>query len=48
MSDGNDVYLVGAGMTRFGIHMERDVRSLCEEAIYEAMTDAGPILTTWT
>jgi acetyl-CoA C-acetyltransferase len=41
MSNGNDVYLVGVGMTRFGIHMERDVRSLCEEALYEAMVDAG-------
>ncbi len=36
-----DVYVIGAGMTRFGVHMDRDVRSLCEEALYKAMTDAG-------
>jgi acetyl-CoA acetyltransferase len=38
---GTDVYVVGVGMTRFGIHMERDIRDLCEEAFFEAMQDAG-------
>ncbi len=38
---GTNVYVVGVGMTRFGIHVERDVRDLCEEAFFEAMTDAG-------
>ncbi len=35
-----DVYVLGAGMTKFGMHMDRDVRSLCEEALFEAMKDA--------
>jgi len=38
---GTDVYVVGVGMTRFGIHVDRDVRDLCEEALFEAMQDAG-------
>ncbi len=37
---GTDVYVVGVGMTRFGIHMDRDIRELCEEAFFEAMEDA--------
>ena len=37
---GTDVYVVGVGMTRFGIHVDRDVRDLCEEALFEAMQDA--------
>ncbi len=38
---GTDVYVVGVGMTRFGIHMDRDIRDLAEEALFEAMQDAG-------
>ncbi len=38
---GTEVYVVGVGMTRFGIHMDRDIRDLCEEALFEAMQDAG-------
>ncbi len=38
---GTDVFVVGVGMTRFGIHLERDVRDLSEEALFEAMQDAG-------
>ncbi len=41
MAAGTDVYVVGVGMTRFGVHVDRDVRSLCEEACFEAMQDAG-------
>jgi len=38
---GTDVYVVGVGMTRFGIHIDRDIRDMCEEALFEAMQDAG-------
>jgi len=38
---GTDVYVVGVGMTRFGVHPDRDIRDLCEEALFEAMQDAG-------
>ena len=36
-----DVMVVGAGMTRFGKFFDRSVRSLAEEAVGEAMADAG-------
>ncbi len=38
---GTDVYVVGVGMTRFGVHVDRDIRDLGEEALFEAMQDAG-------
>lgn len=36
-----DVMVVGSGMTRFGKFPERPVRSLTEEAVSEALGDAG-------
>lgn len=36
-----DVLVVGAGMTRFGKFFDRSVRSLAEEAVSEALADAG-------
>ncbi len=36
-----DVMVVGAGMTQFGKFLDRSVRSLTEEAVGEAMADAG-------
>lgn len=35
------VYVAGVGMTAFGKHLDRSVKSLAHEAIREAMTDAG-------
>ena len=39
MSD--NVVIAGAGMTRFGKYLERGVRSLAEEAVSDALKDAG-------
>ena len=36
-----DVYIVGAGMTQFGKHLERSLRDLGREACLEAIKDAG-------
>ncbi|MGH8990400.1 MAG: thiolase family protein [Acidimicrobiia bacterium] len=36
-----DVYIAGAGMTRFGKFMDSTIRSLAEEATAEALADAG-------
>lgn len=36
-----DVFVAGAGMTRFGKFMDRSNRSLAEEATSEALADAG-------
>lgn len=36
-----DVYIVGTGMTRFAKHPDRGVRSLSEEAVRDALTDAS-------
>ncbi len=36
-----DVYVVGAGMTRFGKHPDRDAVDLAVEAVHEAVRDAG-------
>ena len=36
-----DVMVVGAGMTRFGKFFDRSVRSLAEEAVADALADAG-------
>jgi acetyl-CoA acetyltransferase len=36
-----DVMVVGTGMTRFAKHPDRGVRSLAEEAVQEALADAG-------
>lgn len=36
-----DVYVVGAGMTKFGKHPDRDVVDLAVEAVNEAIRDAG-------
>lgn len=36
-----DVYVVGVGHTRFGKFLERTVKSLVEEAVMSALTDAG-------
>lgn len=35
------VWIVGAGMTRFGRHTGRGVADLAAEAVHEALTDAG-------
>lgn len=37
----NKVFIAGAGMTRFGKHLDRGLKSLAAEAIREALTDAG-------
>jgi acetyl-CoA acetyltransferase len=36
-----DIYVAGTGMTRFGKQLERGIRSLTEEAVRDALTDAG-------
>lgn len=36
-----DVYIIGAGMTRFGRHPERSLRDLGREACHQALRDAG-------
>ncbi len=36
-----DIYVAGAGMTQFGKQLERNVRSLAEEAVSDALADAG-------
>jgi acetyl-CoA acyltransferase len=36
-----DIYVAGAGMTHFGKQLERNVRSLAEEAVRDALADAG-------
>jgi len=36
-----DVYIIGAGMTQFGKHLERSLRDLGREACLEAIKDAG-------
>ncbi len=38
---GTNVYVVGVGMTRFGVHVDRDIRDLCEESMFEALQDSG-------
>ena len=37
----DNVVVAGIGMTRFGKFLERGVRSLAEEAVTEALVDAG-------
>ena len=36
-----DVYVVGVGMTQFGRLLDRSVKSLTEEAVAQALSDAG-------
>jgi acetyl-CoA acyltransferase len=36
-----DVYIIGVGMTRFGLFFDRDMKSLASEAVTNALTDAG-------
>ncbi len=37
----DEIYVAGAGMTSFGKHADRTLRSLTEEAVAEALADAG-------
>jgi len=37
----DNIVVAGTGMTRFGKYLERGVRSLAEEAVAEALKDAG-------
>jgi len=41
MSNRERVTVAGVGMTRFGKYSERGVRSLAEEAVGDALKDAG-------
>jgi len=36
-----EVYVIGVGMTRFGMFFDRNMKSLAAEAVTNAMTDAG-------
>ena len=36
-----DVYVIGAGMTRFGKYLDRNMKSLAEEAVTNALEHAG-------
>jgi acetyl-CoA acyltransferase len=36
-----EIYVAGAGMTRFGKQLDRSLRSLAEEAVRDALADAG-------
>jgi acetyl-CoA acyltransferase len=36
-----DIYIAGTGMTRFGKQLERPLRELAEEAVHDALEDAG-------
>jgi acetyl-CoA acyltransferase len=40
-SNVQDIYIAGTGMTRFGKQLERTLRSLAEEAVSDALADAG-------
>jgi acetyl-CoA acyltransferase len=37
----HDIYIAGTGMTHFGKQLERSLRSLSEEAVADALADAG-------
>src|SRR5581483_2564160 len=37
----HDIYVAGAGMTVFGRQLDRSLRSLTEEAVRDALADAG-------
>ena len=37
----DNIVVAGTGMTKFGKYLERGVRSLAEEALNEALKDAG-------
>jgi len=37
----NKVKIIGGGMTKFGRHMDRNLKSLVAEAVMEALADAG-------
>ncbi len=36
-----DLYVVGVGMTHFGRHLDKDLKTLSREAVEAALTDAG-------
>lgn len=36
-----DAYIIGTGMTRFGKHLDRGIKSLAKEAVEGAIADAG-------
>ena len=36
-----DVFVIGAGMTRFAKHLDRSIKSLAEEALDATLADAG-------
>jgi acetyl-CoA acetyltransferase len=38
---GQDIYIVGVGMTKFGRHLERSVKDLVRSAVTDAAKDAG-------
>jgi len=38
---GDNVYIVGAGMTRFGKYLDGSVKELAAEAVHSALDDAG-------
>src|SRR5271157_1451203 len=41
MSDAGRVVVAGVGMARFGKYSDRGMRSLAEEAVHDALSDAG-------
>ena len=41
----SDIYIAGVGMTKFGRHLDRSYKDLTQEAIEQALTDAGAELT---
>lgn len=41
----SDIYIAGVGMTKFGRHVDRSYKDLTQEAIEQALTDAGAELT---
>ena len=36
-----DVYIIGVGMTHFGKHIDRSIKDLTQEAVTDALADAG-------
>lgn len=37
----NDIYIVGAGMTAFGRHLDKSIKDLARRAVGDALADAG-------
>mgnify|MGYP003602537016 CR=1 FL=1 len=41
----DDVYIVGAGMTPLGKHLDQSVKALTRRAVHAALSDAGTTMS---